>query len=146
MFKEIEPNGPVRFGLVSVLCLGALLYFDGKPKAQAVAFLSVVLGASLLARLAQWRRDYLARRWTRVEAQFESGAQTEIRTKGECLYRVQVNYSYSMEGSYYGGFYQTYFRDELEAAKLLNDLKQRRFWIRVNPADRDQSSVIPEEL
>ena len=146
MFQEIEPNGPVRFGFVSVLCLGAVLYFDRKPEMQAVVFLSITLGAALLPFLAQWRQDHFARRWMRVEAQFESGAQAEIRTKRECLYRVQVSYSYSIEGSYYGGFYETYFRNEPEAAKLLNDLKQSRFWIRVNPADRNQSAVIPEKL
>ena len=140
----MNPNRIVRFGIVSALGLSVLLYFDKKPEWGFLAFLCIVFGAALLQHLGTWRRDHLARSWMRVEAQLESGTQTELSGRNR-LYRVQATYSYSVQKRFYGGYYEAIFRTKQEAAQLLEDLKRNRFWIRVNPINLEQSRLLPEE-
>jgi hypothetical protein len=145
IFKEINQNRSVRFGVVSGLVgLAALLYFDKKPALGFAVFVTIVLRAALLQYLGQWRQDHVARRWMRVQAQLENGTHAAIPGRRR-LYLVQANYSYSIQGSFYGGFYEAHLRTEQETIKLLEDLKRNRFWIRVDPANLDQSRLIPEE-
>ncbi len=140
----MNPNRVARFGIVSALGLFVLLYFDKKPEWGFVVFLCIVFGAALLQHLGTWRRGHLARRWMRVEARLESGTQAELSGRNR-LYRVQATYSYSVQGGFYGGYYETIFRTEQEAAKLLEDLKQSRFLIRGKPNKMEQSSLLLEE-
>ncbi|MBV9300779.1 MAG: hypothetical protein JOY62_09560 [Acidobacteriaceae bacterium] len=144
IFKEINGNRTVTFGIVSGLCLAAMLAFDKKPELGFVAVISIAGGAALLRSLDEWRRGCAARRWMRVQAQLESGTQAEIRGRRR-VYSMQVSYSYSIQGSCYGGFYEAYFHTEEEAIKLLEELKRNPFWIRVNPTSLDESRLILEE-
>ncbi len=141
-WKDLGENPNSKLGTAVIACVSILLVSSFRPSVGWVLLCLVILDAPCIALLARYGKRTVQRSWLAFEAHLESGDIVYIRGRGS-TYRLGITYSYSMNGSTYGGYYQQTFEAEEEAQHLLANLKQFGLRIRVHPRRPDRSVFDP---
>ncbi len=77
-----------------------------------------------------------------IGAQFEGGRVVK-RAGRRDVYEAEITYSYDVAGNFHGGSYQERFSQEDDAERLIANLKELPFKVRVDPRDPRRSVLVP---
>jgi hypothetical protein len=89
----------------------------------------------------QWLRSLLSANWPVAFGTIEDGNVSVVRSERGELAVCTLNYSYSVEGSYYGGNYLQRFSDEQAAYDYISSKRGKSAQVRYNPRN-PQTSVL----
>jgi hypothetical protein len=89
----------------------------------------------------QWFRRLFSANWPITPGTIENGTVSVIRGERGEVAVCTLNYSYCVEGSYYGGSYLQQFSDEQAAYDYISSKAGKSAQVRYNPRD-PQSSVL----
>jgi hypothetical protein len=99
----------------------------------------ITICAGLLVRRL---RTHILSSWPLLEAHLESKTITQMGGRRP-FYRLEIGYSYSLDGHIYGGSYQEDFKKEEEAEHRFQNLSRFGFRVRVDPRRPNRSAFDP---
>ncbi len=108
----------------------------------AVAVFSVFWVIASLKLWPQWLRKRTSGNWPAAMGTIEGGEVSALRSsKGEVA-TCNLNYSYRINGEYYGGVYSQQFFDEQAAYDFIDSRKGKAAQIKYNPHEPGISVLI----
>lgn len=109
--------------------------------------LVVIVGAALVIRGVAWSRvkELLARSWLMCQGTVEFGNVEERHTRYKNLYVGRLDYSYSVNGEYYSGFYEKIFVWESGANRFVDAMKKQAVFVRYKPNHPERSALLKDD-
>jgi Protein of unknown function (DUF3592) len=115
--------------------------------ASPIVGILILTGAILLGlRGLAWSRlkAFLAGGWLNAQGRVEFGSTEEHRLRYFSYYIARIDYSYSVNGEYYSGYFEKVFLRESSADGFVESKKGQSVFVRAHP-DRPERSVLREE-
>jgi Protein of unknown function (DUF3592) len=87
-------------------------------------------------------RSPAAESWPMTEGTLQSGRLKPFSSKRKTYWFVEVSYSYSVDGQYYGGYFEREVADEQEGVTYLRQVEGTKISVRYRPDKRETSTVL----
>ncbi|HET9741106.1 MAG TPA: DUF3592 domain-containing protein [Terriglobales bacterium] len=109
---------------------------DPALKLGLTAVLAALASLVIWLRLgSQWTRRLRSINWTPISGTIENGTVSTIRTERRELVTCTLNYSYQVNGEYFGGAYLRQFTDEQAAYDYIDSMNGKLASVKYNPRE-----------